>query len=146
MCKKFQALNHTKSRQMDPEKEFPLPFLPIGPCRGQFRGMLRQNKRSFKSPRNPRDISSQNQARSLKAWFESSLHRAKGGCPHYTSCWKAQRPIQATLCKQSGISYFPSTQVNFSTNVVWLNRQAYSGWKVTCFFNQKEEGCWDANL
>ena len=77
---------------MDPNKESTPPFLHIGPCKGQFGGMLRQNRRSFKSPNNPRDISSQNQARSLKAWFESSLHQAKGGCPHYTSRWKGQRP------------------------------------------------------
>jgi len=97
MCKKVQALNHTKSRQMDPDKEFPPPFLPIGPCTGQFGGMLRQNRRSFKSPSNPRDILSQNPASSLKAWFESSLHRAKGCCPYYTSRWKAQRPHSSNI-------------------------------------------------
>jgi len=92
MWRKVQALNHTKSRQMDPFKECPPPFLRIGPCKGRFGGMLRQNRMPFKSPRNPRDISSQNQPRSLKAWFESSLNQAKGSCPHYTSCWKGQHP------------------------------------------------------
>lgn len=45
--RKVQALNHTKSRKMDPNNEFPPPFLPIRPCKGQFGGMLRQNKRLF---------------------------------------------------------------------------------------------------
>jgi len=117
MCNKVQALNHTESREMDRDKEFPLPFLPIGPCRGQFGGILRQNKRSFKSPSNSRDISSKNQAQSRKAWFESSLHRAKGGCLHNTSRWKAQSPHSSNIVQQIGIFYFPSTQVNFSSNV-----------------------------
>ena len=91
MFRKFQALTHTKSGQMDPDKECCPPFLPIGSCKGQFGGMLRKNIRPYRHPSNPRYISSQNQARSLKAWFESSLHEGKRGRTHYTSRWKGQR-------------------------------------------------------
>ena len=41
MFRKVQALTHTKSRQIDPDKERCPPFLPIGSCKGQFGGMLR---------------------------------------------------------------------------------------------------------
>ena len=85
MFRKVQALTHTKSGQMDPDKECCPPFLPIGSCKGQFGGMLRKNIRPCRRPSNPRYISSQNQARSLKAWFKSSLHQGKQGFPHYTS-------------------------------------------------------------
>ena len=90
MFRKVQALAHTKSRKMDPDKECCPPFLPIGSCKGQFGGMLRKNIRPYRRPSNPRYISSQNQARSLKAWFKSSLHQGKQGCPHYTSRSKGQ--------------------------------------------------------
>ena len=90
MFRKVQALTHTKIRQMDPDKECCPPFLPIGSCKGQFGGMLRKNIRPYRRPSNPRCISSQNQARNLKAWFKSSLHQGKQGFPHYTSHSKGQ--------------------------------------------------------
>jgi len=77
MFKKVQALTHTKRGQMDLDKECHPPFLPIGSCKGQFGGMLRKNIRPYRSPSNARYISSQKQTRSLKAWFESSLHQGK---------------------------------------------------------------------
>ena len=91
MFRKVQALNHTKSRQMDLDKECCPPFLPIGSFKGQFGGMLRKNIRPYRRPSNPRYISSQNQARSIKAWLESSFHKGKQGCPHYTSRSKGQQ-------------------------------------------------------
>jgi len=101
MFSKFKALNHTKIKQMGQDKECHPPFLPIGSCKGQFGGMLRQKRRPFRSPSNPRDISSQNQAwRILKVWFESSFYQAKEGHPHYTRHCKGQHPHSSNIVQR----------------------------------------------
>lgn len=144
MIKKVQALNPTKHKKMDQDKDCCPPFLPIGSSKGQFGGMLRTNWRPFRYPSNPRDISSRNQARrSLKVWFESYLDQTKGGNPHYSiilAIGKVNILIQAMLCKQSEIFYFLRTQVNFSRNVKpFFHGTLYllptkSGWPHRRFF------------